>query len=166
MKTTNNVQKTNLKSVIFVAGLIVMGFSVDGQAATKLDVMNDNNNQLAFASVKVVPSKKTSTGTGATASLAAYLAPAAEEALTIEKWMTEENRFDGTVSIHEKAAKTNVEPESRITDEKNFNVTGKKQTTAKTASFEISTSKFVYREVINEEELRIEPWMIDPKIWK
>ena len=139
MKTTNNVQKTNLKSMVFAAGLIVIGFSVDGQGATKSDLMNDNNNQLAFASVKMESAKITSTGKGATASLAAYLAPASEEALTVEKWMT---------------------------DERNFSGTGKNQTSERTASFEIITSKFVYREVNTEEELKVEPWMIDLKVWK
>lgn len=125
--------------MVFAAGLIVIGFSVDGQGATKSELMNDNNIPLAFASVKIESAKSTLTGTTATAKFAAYLAPASEEALTVEKWMT---------------------------DEKNFSGTGKNQTAEKTVSFEISTSKFVYREVNTEEELKVEPWMIDPKVWK
>ena len=69
-------------------------------------------------------------------------------------------------SKHENAIETTLQVEKWMTDERNFSGTGKNQTSERTASFEISTSKFVYREVNTEEELKVEPWMIDPKVWK
>ncbi|HCE56706.1 MAG TPA: hypothetical protein DER09_02640 [Prolixibacteraceae bacterium] len=164
MKTTTNVQKTNLKSVIFAAGLIVIGFSVDGQGATKPDLTINNNQQ--FASASVFPATTASKVKGATSSFAAYTAPATEEALTLENWMTDENRFDGTETFFEPATEETLKVESWMTDETNFTGSDKKQKTEKTVAFEIYTSKFMYREVNDEEELKIEPWMIDPQVWR
>ncbi len=166
MKTTTNVQKTNLKSVIFAAGLIVIGFSVDGQGATKPDLTIANNKQFAFAGARFLPATTVSKITGTTASFAAYTAPATEEALALENWMTEENRFDGTETLFEPAMGEALTIESWMTDETNFTGSDKKQKTEKTVVFEMYTSKFMYREVIFEEELSIEPWMINPQVWK
>lgn len=166
MKTTTNVQKTNLKSVIFAAGLIVIGFSVDGQGATKPDLTIDNNKHFAFATSRMLPATTASKGTGATASFAAHTAPATEEALTLENWMTDESRFDGTETLFEPAVEEALTVESWMTDETNFTGSDKKQKTEKTVVFEIYTSKFMYREVNFEEGLKIEPWMIDPQVWR
>ena len=166
MKTTTNVQKTNLKLVIFAAGLIVIGFSVDGQGATKPDLTIDNNKQFAFASARMLPATKASKVTGATASFAAYTAPATEDALILENWMIEENRFDGTETLFEPAVEEALTVESWMTDETNFTDNGKKLKTEKIVVFEIYTTKFMCREVIFEEGLSIEPWMINPNVWK
>ncbi|MGE0018300.1 MAG: hypothetical protein AB7S72_01430 [Draconibacterium sp.] len=166
MKTTTNVQKTNLKSVIFAAGLIVIGFSVDGQGATKPDLTIDNNKHFAFASARMLPATTASKVTATTASFSAFTAPATEEALTLENWMTNESRFDGTEALFEPAVEEALTLESWMTDEKNFTVSQKKPKTEKTVVFEIYTSKFMYREVNFEEELKIEPWMIDPQVWR
>ncbi len=190
MKTTTNVQKTNLKSVIFAAGLIVIGFSVDGQGATKPDLTIDNNKQIVFASAKTL-SATASKVIGATATFSTYIAadealtiekwmteesrfdgtetffePATEDALTLEKWMIEENRFDGTESFFEPTVEEALTVENWMTDEKNFTDNDKKPKTEKAVVFEIYTTKVMCREVIFEEGLSIEPWMINPKVWK
>jgi hypothetical protein len=193
MKTTTNVQKTNLKSVIFAAGLIVIGFSVDGQGATKPDLTIDNNQQNVFASARMLPATTASKAKGASTSFAAYTAPAAEEALSLESWMTDESRFyeteirfetateevltveswmtnqsrfDGTETCFEPATEEALAVESWMTDEKNFTDNVKKPKTEKTVVFEMYTSKFMYCELIFEKELSIEPWMINSQVWK
>lgn len=166
MKTTNNVQKTNLKSVVFAAGLIVIGFSVDGQGATKTTLTMDNDNQFAFANTKMVSATTNSTEKGATASFAAYFAPEAEEALTLEKWMTEESIYDVLGAALEPVAEEELTLESWMTEELYSGTTKKTEATEKIYIIEKGKTKFVFREIIEKEELKIEPWMINSQLWK
>jgi hypothetical protein len=166
MKTTNNVQKTNLKSMVFAAGLIVIGFSVDGQATTRPDFTTDKNKPLAFADVTMPAATKASAATISAVSYSAYLVPAREESLTIEAWMTEASRFDAVETLLTPAIEEKLALESWMTNETKFAGTVKDQPVEKTGNVQISTSRFVYREVNLEEALKVEPWMLNAQAWK
>jgi hypothetical protein len=161
MKTTNNVQKTNLKMMV-AAGLTVLGFFADAQGALKHDFDFKEINQLAFATAKHV-SATNATTTGA--AFAGYLEPAAEEALAVEPWMTEEKNFTGFAAMLEPAAEKELTVESWMMDEKKFNEREIKRAMNRKSDVVITGATFTYREVLEEEELKVQKWMTSPKVW-
>lgn len=167
MKTTNNVRKTNLKSVIIAAGLIVTGFSVEGQGATKTN-FEGGHIHYAMVSVKEMANSTFNAGSKTTAVFTAFLAPAAEEALIVENWMTDSKRFNSIAALIEPATEDALTVEAWMTDEKTFETKSTLNSPVrKFMSNKItSTSKFVYREVNMEEELKVETWMLDPEVWQ
>jgi len=91
-----------------------------------------------------------------------------EKPLQVEDWMIDETTFDANSMILEVETETPMNIEEWMVDEEKFsnNKTERSEVKAQNNSSSISTETFFYREVNNEEKLRIEAWMVNPKIWK
>lgn len=171
MKTTNNVQKTNLKAITAGLVLAVLGFSVNAQGALKPDFENNLKNQMAFAGVfKAETNAYAKTATGTEASLAAFAVAETEEPMHVETWMTEPANFEAAPVAFETVSDEELTIENWMMDAKNFE---EKETEVvntpdegKKLYFEFSTTKFMIREIMNEPDLTLENWMFNNINWK
>lgn len=170
MKTTNNVQKTNLKAITAGLVLTVLGFSVNAQGAFKPDFENNLKNQLAFAGVlKTNTSAFAKSATGTEASLAAFLVVETEEPMHVESWMTKTENFEAPVAFEtvsdEELTIEDWMMNAKTFEEKEASIT---KTTAEgnKVLFEYSTTKYFVREVINEPVMKLEAWMFRNYNWK
>lgn len=171
MKTTNNVQKTNLKAI--TTGLIfaVLGFSVNAQGALKPDFENSLKNQMAFAGVlntNTNASAKSATGTEAT--LAAFLTVETEEPMHVEAWMTKTENFEAAPVAFETVSDEELTIEDWMMDTKNFEekntVVANSPDDEKKLFFEVSTTKYMIRAVTKEPAMKLEAWMFKNYNWK
>lgn len=137
MKTTNNVQKTNLKSAATVVVLAVVMVLSNAVSATgySLSAMN------------------------------AYLAEETEEALEVENWMTNTNNFYATVAL-EAETENAMELESWMTNANNFfstvSLEAETEEKLEVENWMTNESNFyntVSLETEVEETLEVEEWM-------
>ena len=143
MKTTNNVQKANLKSAVAAATLVLAMFFTNEGFATG----NEMN------------------------SINAYLAEEIEEALEFESWMTNESNFYATVAL-EAETENAMELESWMTDANNFYATVSLEAETEDAlefeSWMTNESNFyntLSLETANDEALEVEDWMKNDSLY-
>ena len=98
MKTTNNVQKAILKSLAVVVSFVLISFTVSAQGFWTSILENTSFNEIALAMVET--SSETTTS-GADANFAELLETEAEDALELEDWMVNEANFTTSFSIKE-----------------------------------------------------------------
>ncbi len=171
MKTSSNVQKTNLKAI--TTGLIfaVLGFSVNAQGALKPDSENNLKNQMAFAGViKTNTNAFAKLATGTEATLAAFLTVETEEPMHVEAWMTKTENFEAAPVAFETVSDEELTIEDWMMDTKTFEekevVVTKTPAEGKKLLNEYSTAKYFVREVINEPDMKLEAWMFKNYNWK
>lgn len=171
MKTSSNVQKTNLKAI--TAGLIlaVLGFSVNAQGALKANFENNPKNQMAFAgafNIKTNAFAKSATGTET--ALTAFAAAETEEPMHVETWMTETANFEATPAAFETISEEELTIEDWMMDAKAFetktSVNKKSQDEQKFLVFEVANSKYIISTSTYEPPMQFENWMFDNKNWK
>jgi hypothetical protein len=88
-----------------------------------------------------------------------------ESPLEVEDWMTNESKFGAFAAILETTTEEEMNLEAWMTDENQFSSNENKttgiETKANTKVF--STSTFYYCDVVNENKLLVEHWMINPE---
>ena len=143
MKTTNNVQKANLKSTVSV---------------------------VVFAVAMVLLSAVSANGYNLSA-MNAYLAEETEEALELENWMTNENNFYATVALEDETENA-MELESWMTNNNNFfsivNLEDETEEALEVENWMTSESIFyssVSLETETEESLKVEDWMKNDSVF-
>jgi len=143
MKTTNNVQKANLKSAATVVVLAVVMVLSNAVSATgyNLSAMN------------------------------AYLAEETEEALEMEAWMTNESNFYASVAL-EAETENSMELESWMTNANNFfsnvNLEAETEEALEVENWMTNESNFyntVSLETETEETLEVEEWMKNDSVF-
>jgi hypothetical protein len=171
MKTTNNVRKTNLKAITTGIVLAVLGFSVNAQGALKPNFENNPKNQMAFAGefrAETNAFAKSATGTEAT--LAAFLTVETEEPMHVEAWMTKTENFEAAPVAFETVSDEELTIEGWMMDTKNFEekevAVSNTPDDEKKLFFEVSTTKFMIREMTKEPDLKLEAWMYNNNNWK
>lgn len=171
MKTTNNVQKTNLKAITAGLVLAVLGFSVNAQGALKPNFENNPKNQMAFAgafNIKTSAFAKSTTGTET--SLKAFVATETEKPLQVEEWMTKTEIFEATAVANEIISEDELTIEDWMMDEKAFetktSANEKTQAEQKFLVFEIANTKYIISTSTYEPPMQFENWMFDNKNWK
>jgi len=137
MKTTNNVQKANLKSAVAVVVLVVVLVLSNAISATGYNLSEMN----------------------------AYLAEETEEALEMEAWMTNESNFCASVALEDETENT-MKLESWMTNTNNFFSTvsfeAETEEALEVENWMTNESNFfntVSLENEIEEALKVENWM-------
>ena len=196
MKTKNNIQKAAFKSVIAATGLAMLSLTLNAQDSLKSLFENNGTNHMALAiktDNNWFKSNVKSKNLINTNTFAAYLAEVTEEplqledwmlnednfsnlshieaenegSLELEGWMTKESNFDANSFNFEIETEEELSLEGWMLDENHFNVNQKSSSVAPNENNKIiSTSTFIYKEVNEENALKIEDWMINPKTWK
>ena len=138
MKTKNNVQKKIAKLVTL--GFMLVAMSIGGYAQ---NLGNSFPEVLAMGHNSV----ETYSAPNDANVYASYFVEVTEEALELEDWMTDENRFDGYSVNLQSEMEEALEIEEWMIDESTFNH----------LSFQCIEEK--------EAELEVEEWMISDKIW-
>ena len=171
MKTSSNVQKTNLKAI--TAGLIlaVLGFSVNAHGALKTDFENNPKNHMAFAGVfKAETNAFAKSATGTETALTAFVATETEKPLQVEEWMTKTEIFEATAVANEIISEDELTIEDWMMDEKAFetktSANEKSQVEQKFLVFEIANTKYIISTSTYEPPMQFENWMFDNKNWK
>lgn len=171
MKTSSNVQKTNLKAI--TAGLIlaVLGFSVNAQGALKTDFENNPKNHMAFAgtfNIKTNAFAKSATGTET--ALTTFVAAETEEPMHVETWMTKTANFEATPAAFETISEEELTIENWMLDTKAFetktSANEKAQAGQKFLVFEIANTKYIISTSTYEPPMQFENWMFVNKNWK
>lgn len=171
MKTTNNVQKTNLKAITAGLVLAVLGFSVNAQGALKPDFENNLRNHIAFAGVfKAQTNAFAKSATGTETSLTAFAAAETEEPMHVETWMTETANFEATPVVFETVSDEELTIENWMMDANTFEEKETKVTKTpvegKILFFEFSNTKIMICENTKEPALKLEAWMFNNNSWK
>jgi hypothetical protein len=91
----------------------------------------------------------------------------ADKSLQIEEWMTDETTFDAYSMILEVETEAPMNLEEWMMDDETFCNYGNeiKAEEIQNDPWSISTKTFFYREVNQEEKLKLETWMFNQKIW-
>jgi hypothetical protein len=177
MKTTNNVQKTILKSLAVIVSSVLISFTVSAQGFWESLLENNTFNEIALAMVtsySETESTLVDDGSSAnTASFAGLLEEVVEEALELEDWMTNEANFTSNFTIEE-VVESPMELEDWMKDETYFAVPSiRLEVDAEEAleieSWMLDSEKFnaeIEFAHVEDYELDIEPWMTDSKVWK
>lgn len=90
-----------------------------------------------------------------------------EKPLELQEWMTDESNFDANLFNFEVETEKELNLERWMLNENMFEVNESKTEPVKTkeGNKTISTATFVYTEVNEERALKVEDWMINPKVW-
>jgi len=195
MKTKNNIQKTVLKSVAVVTGLVILSFTVNAQGFMNLNFENNGTNHIAML---MDNSENSLTKTNNVNSLTIvkafenYLVEETEKTMPLEDWMINESSIAATFSIETEtenplevedwmkeessfnsfSAMLEAETESELVleswmfDEKIFNNKVYENKVTKNESQPVSTATFYYREVNIEKKLEVEGWMLSSNTWE
>ncbi|WP_340114395.1 hypothetical protein [Maribellus mangrovi] len=145
MKTKNNVQKTATKLLALGLILVVLGLSANAQNLGKslADIVSFNGLDLAMVDNSI---ESNSTSIGARV-YAVNIEVETEEALELEDWMTDENRFDIYLHYFQTEQEEALELEDWMFDESTFNH---------------SSFRFT---VETESQLELDGWMTSDKVW-
>lgn len=178
MKTTNNVQKTILKSVAVVVSFVLISFTVSAQDFWISLLENSTFNEIALAMVES-NSETNEVSTDANA-FVALLDIETEDALELEDWMTNETNFSTTFSIEEEI-ESPLALEDWMTDNTYFPASSlsieiETEAALEVESWMIDENNFAVKDnfnkvrnfaLINESdsELELETWITDDKIW-
>lgn len=171
MKTTSNVQKTNLKAITAGLVLAVLGFSVNAQGALKPEFENNPKNQMAFAgTLKAEANTFAKSATGNESTRAAFLTVETEEPLHVEAWMTKTENFEAAPVAFETVLDEELTIEDWMMDTKTFEekevAVANTPDDEKNLIFEVSTTKFMFREIKKEPAMKLEAWMFKNNNWK
>ena len=140
MKTRNNVQKANLKSLAVVTSLVIISITVNAQDLWNSLLKSYNFNEIELA---MVDNKTIAILVELEANRFEFiLVPEIEEALELENWMADESYFTTSFSMEEEIENP-LELEDWMTNETLFNANS------------------IYYEVETEEALKLENWMTD-----
>jgi hypothetical protein len=154
MKTTNNVQKTTLRSAAVIASFILISLTVSAQNFWRELLINNSFGDIAVAMVNnpAKHSKDVSdTKSVSTVWFIDYLEDASDKSLNIEDWMLDESNFFGKTLTNEVVTEKSLELENWMTNQNYF---GK------------IFPKTFSNEEVKEEQLQLESWMIEDKFWK
>jgi hypothetical protein len=168
MKTKNNNWKAALKSLATAIGFALIGLTVNAQMSSYFE--NAGNNTMAMITEKTVTSAfATTVNTKALATtdvFAIYLETETEEPLQLEDWMTKESTFESGFIRLETETEEELQVENWMMDENRFNGTEKEIKESKSIQKVIAAKNYVFSEETDEGKLRIEGWMLNPKVWK
>lgn len=142
MKTKNNVQKTILSTGAVIMSLVLISFTVTAQDFWKAVITNSSFNQIALAMAETNSKPADKAPAGNNNSAAVYLSNEADEALNIEKWMTDATHFDNSTMNIEEEVENQMPVETWMFDNTKFE--------------DVNST---------EEPLVIEDWMISEKTW-
>ncbi len=144
MKTTNNAQKTILKTLAVLFSLVLLTYTVSAQNFWRNLLLDTSFNEIAIALVETQETNfsdaEATTYSKGTSTF--EYAEEAEESLSLEEWMLNENTFN-TFEILETEVDNSLELESWMTND---------------ASFEVATFSI---EEESDEALNLEDWMIE-----
>ena len=167
MKTTNNVQKTDLRAIAAGLVLATLGFGVNAQGALTPDFNNNSKNQMAFAGVIKKSTSHFNPTEKSDFSADAFYASATDEPLKVEAWMTDASYFEAASAVFETAADEELLIEEWMINEKTFEGVAERDLSVKKNNYTIySTEKYVIREIITEPVLQFEKWMFNNNLWK
>lgn len=145
MKTKNNIQKTVLR-VVALTGLIILGFTVNGQyELNSLFGTNETNNMAMALGKKNINYGTTLANIRNFAdanSFSANLAEETEEPLQLEDWMMDETNFS-MMNLIEAETESSLEIEDWMTKENNFDI----------------NTFYMVEEI--EEPMKLEDWMMN-----
>ncbi len=190
----NNVQKAILKSLVIVISTVLISFTVSAQAFWKTLLENNTLNEIALAMVDtksesqpIINDDNNSTSLDAFAALLEVeteesleleswminddnfkvgftIEEANEDPLELEDWMINETFFSGTSLYFEIETEEALEVEDWMLDTKNFVVENRKME-ANTKEKYIIDAVLIF-ENVEDYELKLEPWMMDDKVWE
>ncbi|NOR75216.1 MAG: hypothetical protein GQ525_08645 [Draconibacterium sp.] len=92
MKTTNNVQKTILRSVAVVVSFVLISLTVSGQDFWKKLLVNSSLNEIALAMVETPKATETSENISEAFNFS-LLETENDPTLVMENWMIDDNYF-------------------------------------------------------------------------
>ena len=136
MKTKNNNQKTDLKSLAVITSFVLISFTASTQDFQHSITENETTKEMALA---VINTRNVSNHTASAVaepadfnSTETYSETESESKMELEEWMTKENLFN----VEENPTKKKI----------------------------IKTATFVFEET-EDSKLEFEAWMFNPKIW-
>lgn len=142
MKTTNNVQKTILRSVAVVVSFVLISLTVSAQDFWKKLLANSSFNEIALAMVETPKATETSENESETFNFS-LLETENDPTLELENWMLDENNFASTVFEFTQESDNELEIEEWMLNGDLFQV-----------NEEVETS------------LELEAWMTSEKVWE
>jgi hypothetical protein len=188
MKTTNNVQKAILKSLAVVVSFVLISFTVSAQGFWTSILENTSFSEIALAMVET--NSETNHSTTADANFADLLETEAEEALELEDWMVNEANFTSVFSIEEETENP-LEMEDWMSNENYFTGTTLSLEIETEEALELENWMLEDRNFepetlenktigekriivgrdfifvhIADEELGLESWMTNNKVWR
>jgi hypothetical protein len=185
MKTTNNVQKAILKSLAVVVSFVLISFTVSAQGFWTSILENTSFSEIALAMVET--NSKTN---HSTANFTELLETEAEEALVIEdwmvneanftsvfsieeetenplemeEWMSNENYFTGTTLSLEIETEEALELENWMMEDRNFEPATLENKTVGVKEIIVGRD-FIFVNIADN-ELKLESWMTNNKVWR
>ena len=144
---SENRKQNNRKAVLKITAMLVyfIGISLTVNAQDNWKHHSDNNDFEILAMLESYHVSGVNVSSYAVGNLAFYLNPAAEEALELENWMTDDEYFNAFSFLLKTATEDKLELEEWMLNEGYFTIRC---------------------EVEYEEELKLENWMMDEKIWR
>jgi len=137
MKTKNNTQKTALKSLAVIAGIIMLSLTVSAQDLWQSIIENETTKEIALAIIdNSKESKPISTPAKERTDLNSsetQFKTESENTMELEEWMTSENLF----TVEKNPTKKKI----------------------------IKTATFIFEES-EDSKLEFEAWMFNPQYWR
>lgn len=194
MKTRNNVQKAILKSMAVVVSLVLISFTVSAQGFWESLLENTTFNEIALAMVTPISDNEPTIEVDKdidTDAFDSFLEVEEEDVLEVEDWMTNEANFEPALTIETEIDEPlkvedwminetyfggttfNVEIETEevlevedwMLDSELFEGKTKKGDVIVRGNYIIGKT-FIYLNVEQkDEELKLESWMVSPKVW-
>ncbi|GEM_PF-6804889 len=160
MKTKNKIRKTAFVALL-ACGLIILDFSVNAQFTTSLNVGKETAMIAMTLGSNEYGKLFTSNNSGYSEyanAFAGYLTVETEESFELEDWMYKESSFEvaDANSDHTEDFSENTDGKA---NEHGSHVSGENDHRSRT------TKLYFNNELNVEEKLKIEGWMLDPKIW-
>ena len=147
----NQIQKVLLRSAAVIISFVLISFTVSAQGFWKQILTNNSFGEIAMLMVQESEADYTADARNAHSELPAnaesatfFMEPAAEEALELESWMTDDAYFGSLNAALQPESEPALELEDWMKDTDHFNN---------------------YNSLDTDKSLNIEGWMVDDKYW-